>query len=140
MYNYLIPRIEALLKTIDSVKGVYPYPLPGNPKESPTVVFVPDTLDNSFEDTASDFKIYRFKLWIVISIAGTDEKKVFGSILPKVMDDVIQTFDQNWNGGSVDGHRIWQIVNTANWQYIVNDSGKTAIAELNLEVRTTTNS
>lgn len=138
MYEYLIAQIKTLLGTISSIKEIYEYPIPGSPKMSPAVIFIPDTLENSFEDTVDDFKIYKFKIWIVVSISGTDEKKVFGSVLPKVVDDVMSTFDDNWNGGSVDGHRIWQIINTGNWQYVVSAEGKAAIAELTLTVKTLT--
>lgn len=138
MYNYLINKIATILGEITQVKEVFTYPLAGTPTKSPAVIVIPDTFENRFEDTSNNFKIYRFKMWVWISLAGTTEKAVFSGVLPKALDAIIEKFDEAWNGGTVDGHRIWQIIDNGGWQLVVTEDSKTAIGELNLTVKMAT--
>ena len=137
-WKYLIPKIKLILSGITQIKEVASYPVAGVPKKSPYVIFFPSSFENSFEDTKNNFKIYKFKMWVGISLAGTNENEVFTNILPKTVDAVIAKFDSEWNGGTVDGHRIWQIIDSGTWSLIINEKSKTAEAELTLTVKMTT--
>ncbi|MEQ9135758.1 MAG: hypothetical protein RLO51_11155 [Thalassobaculum sp.] len=138
MYTTLIPAIETILTGVEAVKAVYSYPLPGNPKTYPAVVFMPDTFENSFETTTENMKAYRFKLWVVVDLAGTNEETAFTSVLPNVVDDVIAAFDAAWNGGAFEGHRIWYLLDSGLWGLSEEQKAKRAFAELTLTVRLVT--
>ena len=113
MYESLISDIKAIVQGITAIKEVYAYPLAGNPTKYPAIIFFPDSFENSLDTTKSNFKTYRFKMWIVVDIAGTTEEAVFTSVLPKTVDKVIEAFDEAWNGGTnADGVNPHQIVDT----------------------------
>lgn len=135
MYATLIPSIKAIVEAVPAVKEVYAYPLPGNPKQYPAVIFFPDTFENSFETVAENRKLYRFKMWIVVALASTDEQAAFTSILPNVVDKLMAKFDEAWNGGTIDGHRVWHVLDSGFWGLAEEQSGKRAFAELTLTVQ-----
>lgn len=137
MYKDIIQSIQTILESVSSVKEIYAYPIPGSPKKYPAVIFTVDSFSNSFETQAENMKICRFKLWVTVDLAGTDEKKVFTSILPKVVDDVVKAFDTGWSG-QISGHRAWKIIDSGDWGLVENEKGKRAYAELTLTVKMVT--
>lgn len=134
-YQTIIPAIKSTVENVEAVRDVYSYPLDGNPKEYPSVIFFPDSFDNTYETNEENFKTYRFRMWIVVDLAGTDEETAFTSILPNVVDDVITELDTNWNGGTIDGHRVWYTLENGFWGLTVEQKSKRAFAEMNLTVR-----
>lgn len=138
MFETLIGDIQGIIGGISAVKEVYAYPLAGNPTKYPAVIFFPDSFTNDFDTVRDNFKVYRFKMWVVVDLAGTTEEDVFTSILPKTVDKVIEAFDSAWNGGTTDGHRIWQIIDSGIWGLSEEQSGKRAFAELTLSVKFST--
>lgn len=133
-YQTLIPNIKALIENVAAVRNVYEYPLDGFPAEHPSVIFFPSSFDNAYETTADNKKRYSFDIYIEVSVAGTTIENVFTSVLPNVVDDVIAQFDENWNGGTLDGHRIWYTISSGEWGRVVNDKADLAFAQLNLTV------
>lgn len=139
MFESLISDIKAIVQGITAVKEVYAYPLAGNPTKYPAVIFFPDSFTNDFDTVKTNFKLYRFKMWVVVDLAGTTEEAVFTSILPKTVDKVVQAFDTAWNGGTTEaGHRIWQVIDSGIWGMSEEQSGKRAFAELTLTVKFST--
>lgn len=137
-YTTLIPAIKTILEDVTAVKSVYAYPLEGSPKVFPSVVFYPDNFENEFNTTQDNMKTYRFKLWVVVNLAGTNEEDVFTDILPNVVDKITDAFDAAWNGGTIDGHRIWQVISSGQWGFSSEEKAKEAYAELTLTVRMAT--
>lgn len=138
MYELLIPNIQATLEAIPAIREVYPYRLPGNPKKYPAVIFTQQDNDNAFLTTADNFKVVRFKVWVVVNLSGTNEKEVFTDILPKTVDKVIEAFDANWNRGTLDGHRIWAVFSTNEWGLAQEQKSKEAFCELTLTIKLAT--
>lgn len=134
----LINSILATLEGIEAIKEVYPYPLDGNPKKYPAVIFVKDNFDNSFDNTADNFKIYRFKMWVVVNLSGTNEKDAFTKILPNAVDKIVEAFDAAWDRGNLDGHKIWAIINSGMQGLSVEQKSKCAWEELTLTVKLST--
>lgn len=128
--------IKSILKSITSVKEVFMYP--ATPTKYPAVVCMSDNMDNTFETTQENLKVYRFKIWIEVAIAGSTEANVFENVLPAVSDAVIAKFDSSWNGGTQDGHRVWQVISGGREGYVVNEKSKSAFKELTLTVKLAT--
>jgi hypothetical protein len=128
--------IKSILQSITAVKEVYMYP--ATPTKYPAVVCMSDNMDNTFETTSENFKVYRFKIWIEVAISGTTEANVFESVLPNVSDAVIAKFDNSWNGGVISGHRVWQVISGGREGYVVNEKSKSAFKELTLTVKLAT--
>jgi hypothetical protein len=129
-YASIIPKIEEKLRTVTAVKKVYSYPLDGSPKVYPAVIFYPDNFDNAFQSTRDNEKAYRFRMWVVVNLAGTDEEEAFNTILPNVVDDILATFDTGWDGGTLDGHRLRFLISSGQWGMSVEEKSKQAWAEL----------
>jgi hypothetical protein len=128
--------IKTILGNVSAVKEVYLWP--AVPKKYPAVICMSDNMDNSFETTADNFKVYRFKIWIEVAIAGTTESNVFESVLPTVSDAVIAEFDESWNGGRLGGHVCWYCISGGKEVYVVNEKSKSAVKELTLTVKLAT--
>lgn len=129
-YQLLIPKIETLLRSVDAVRKVYPYPLDGSPKEYPAVIYFPDNFDNAYQSTQDNEKVYRFRMWLVVDLAGTNEETAFTSILPNVVDDVMDAFDTGWDGGTIDGHRVRFLITSGEWGLSNENKQKRAYIEL----------
>lgn len=135
IYQTLIPAIKTLIEGVAAVRNVYEYPLAGNAKEYPSVVFFPDTFENDFHSNQDNEKFYRFRMWVVVNLAGTDEQTAFKTILPNVVDDIIAAFDTGWDGGTLSGHRISYLLSSGQWGLVNEDKSKEAFAEMILTVR-----
>jgi len=140
MYEYLINQIQTICNSIPAVKEVFSYPLEGSPSKYPAIVFYPDNTNNTISDTTSNFKNYNFKIFVLVALSGTNTKNIFNTIMPNVCDKIFQKFDETWNGGTVDGYRVWKTLNTAQWGITVAEKSRTAFVEFNLEIKVSTSS
>lgn len=138
-YQSIIPAIQSTLESVTAIRDVYAYPLDGNPKEYPSAIFFPDSFDNQYETNTENKKNYTFKVFLVVDLSGTDEQTVFTSILPNVVDDVLAAFDAAWNGGVINGHRVWYTLTNGLWSLSEEQKGKRAYAEMDLRVELLTN-
>lgn len=133
MYATLFQKITTLLEGVEAIKAIYPYPLEGNPKKYPAVVFFPDSFENTFNSNADNQKGYRFKMWITVNVSGNNEETIFSNVLAGAVDKVLAAFDAGWDGGtSVEGHRLWLDISSGIWGMTIEQKGKEAWAELTL--------
>lgn len=134
----IIKSIVDTLKTVKAIKEIYPYPIDGTPKKYPAIIFVKDNSNNSFETTGDNFKVLNFKMWLVIDLAGTDEDTVFTDVLPSAVDAVTEAFDKAWNGGTIDGHRVWSLLSSGRQGFTEDEKGKRAWEEMTLTIKLST--
>jgi len=135
----LIAAIKATLADVSSVKEVIAHPFAGSPTKFPAVVFYPVGFDNDFMSTQENFKTYRFKLWLIISTGEYTDEEVFEEILPKAIDELLEKFDNDWDDGTIDGHRAWGLVNTGVFGKGEEEGGATAWVEADLLIKVATN-
>lgn len=77
---------------------------------------------------------------VSVGTEGTTEAHAFGTVLPSVVDAIITKFDNEWDGGTQDGHRIWVNIDTADaWAVETYQKGKLCIAPLNVEIQLNSN-
>lgn len=133
-YQVLIPAIKAVLASVSEIKEVAAHPAQKISKY-PAAIFYPVNVDNSFEDTADNMKIYNFKLFVVVGVGQTTIENVFTTILPKAVDAVMAKFDAEWDGGNIDGHRVIYLLNSAEWGMSPTEQGLEAYAEFNLQIK-----
>lgn len=131
MYETIITQIKTILESVKTVKSIYAYPLQGSPKTYPAVVFIPDTVENVYSTSSENKKKYKFKMWIEVDIAGTDVETVFSSVLPKVVDEVINAFDAGWSQ-TIDNHRAWLVIDSGLWGLSEENKSLKAFTELSL--------
>jgi len=134
MYSLIIPKIKEILEGIKAVKAVYPYPLDGSPKSYPAVIFYPDQVENVYSDDGSNELRYKFKIWVVVDLSGTDEEGSFTSILPNVVDKIITEFGKEWSH-QINNQRAWLVIDSGVWGMSEENKSKRAFAELSLTFR-----
>jgi hypothetical protein len=139
MWETAIQIIKTTLEGIDEIKEIFEYPLQGNPSKFPAVVFFPQTMENNFETTTENFKVYNFSMFLTVGIGNTTVKKVYSEILPKATDALVAEFDNKWNGGTYDGKRVWVKVSTGQWSMSDEQAGRTATIDMTVQVKTITN-
>lgn len=137
MYETLIAQIRDTLESVTQIKEIFAYPETKYTKY-PAVVFYPSDLSNSFETVKENAKEYRFILFVIVDLKNVTKQRVFEEVLPRALDAVIAQFDQDWDYGTVDGHRVRALINTAFWDTQVTEHGEIAFAQLNLAIKTLT--
>lgn len=135
----LITKIKETFLDITEIKEVYSYPVQGSPKKYPAIIFYPLSMENSFDSSTENFKIYNFKVFLNINVSGTTTSDVYTTILPKIHDKVVSVIDEKWNMGTVDGHRVWGRLSTSDLTLTQENNGNIASAEMTLQVKLLTN-
>lgn len=134
MYTTLITKINATLDKVTRVKDHFTSPK-SNLTEFPAVFYKPSGLENTFETQNENYKVYRFIMIVMIGTGGTTIEEAFGTVLPKVVDDIIAQFDQDWSS-TINGHRVSTKIDSADaWEVSEEQEGKIAYAPLSLEIR-----
>lgn len=139
IYSTLISKIETILGNVSNVKQIVPHPLVGKINKYPAVIFFPADFDNEFETTSENFKIYKFKMYVVV---GTEQKtmlSIFNTVLPHTVDAILAQFDSDWDFGAIGGHRSWIKIDSGMWSLGVEKEGLEASAEMDVSIKLLTN-
>lgn len=136
MLEAILEKIGETLAGITQIKEVFNYPLQGNPKKFPAVVYYPVSMQsNEFNSQADNYKVYTFNLSIIMSLNNTTVKDIYASGLPKIIDKVVAEFDEKWNMGVVDGHRVWVRASSGEIDLSQEQAGAIATQNITLEVK-----
>jgi len=135
MWQTIITKINTTLDSVILVKDHFTTPKK-NLTKYPAVFFKPSGFQNDFETNSENTQIFRFVMIVLVSANGTTADNAFGTVLPKVVDSIVDAFDSEWNYGTVEGHRVRVKIDSADdWNLSEEDDGVTAYAPLNLEIR-----
>lgn len=137
IYSNITTQIQEILETVTEIKQIVNHPT-ANLSKYPAVVFFPADVNNSFNTSGSNFKEYRYKLYVLIGVDASTMSHVFATVLPKACDAVLQAIDSNWSFNSIGSHRVWSRVENGNWGISKTDKGLTAYAEFNLIIKLST--
>jgi len=138
MLRELIGLLKTSIETIPNIQEVFSYPIQKENVKYPSIVFFPETIDNTFETTDENFKVYTFRMGVEVNIQGVTAKKVYEDILPQTFDDIVQHFDTNWNMATSGGHRTWARVSASSFGISEDTKGKTAFIDMVLEIKALT--
>jgi hypothetical protein len=138
IYRELNNKIQTILESVDKVSSIYAYPAK-KIDSYPSAIYYPSTFENTFETTGSNFKTYGYRLWIVVNTEGTTIENVFDTIMPNVMDEVLQAIDEGWDFSTIGGHRVWCKVDTGGWSVSEENAGVEVTAEIDLSIKLLTN-
>jgi len=137
IYPTLISKIQTILEGSSKIKEIFSYPTSKITKY-PCAIYVPSEFTNEMATTGDNMKVYEFRLWVVIGTNRIGMSNAWGTIMPKVMDQVLQAFDEGWNFDTINGHRTWCKVTTGGWESQESEDGIEIQAEINLEVKVLT--
>lgn len=137
MYEQLITKVAATLSAVSNVKDVFSVPKSKLTK-FPCVFFKPNGFQNSWETNKENAAVYRFMAIVMVGTNTTDQKPsdAFGTTLPHTVDAIIAKFNEDWDGGTIDGHRVRVKIDSADaWELSEEEDGLIAYAPLNIEIR-----
>lgn len=134
IYQDIYNQIDQILQEVNNVKEIHKNPTSKFTKY-PAVVFFPSGVSNVFSTTASDFREYRFKLFIVVGINQTTMANVFQNVMANTCDAVLKAFSENWSMHNIEGRRTWVNVDSVGWSVDTADKGLLAVAEYDLIVK-----
>jgi hypothetical protein len=136
IYNTIYNKIITILEGVDKIKEIKDCPLEENEKFSkfPAVVVYPEGNTNIFDTSGSDFREYRFKMFVIVNTQGTTMENVFRNVLSNTNDEVLQAFAEGWNFSRIDGKRVWARIESGTWG-TNNEQGKIAFSEFNIIIK-----
>ena len=105
MWATLTAKIAETLDGIVLVKEYFTTPK-NEVTVTPAVFYKPAGFQNSFETNTENMQTYRFLVIVIVKASGSTVENAFSTVLPKVVDQIIDAFDANWNGGTIEGHRV----------------------------------
>lgn len=134
MYETLLNKIGTTLGQVSKVKTYFSYPktkIDGYP----AVFYFPAGFENAFETNAENFKIYKFTLMVIIGVKQKGMEDSAG-VLARTISAIVAQFDQDWNQGTIDGHRVWAKVDSSeSWQLSEEQDGLELYAPLSVEIK-----
>jgi predicted PilT family ATPase len=139
MWETLMACIDTTLDKITGDGKVlsvhYGYPK-SDLSEYPAVIYLPGPFNNDFATNVENYAIYRFNMYVVVGVEATTEQHAFSDVLAGAVDAIVEQFDEDWNQGTIDGHRVRVKVDSADaWQMNQEDDGLVCYAPLNVEFR-----
>lgn len=135
MYEALLAKIAETLATVSRVKLAFNAPKTAINKW-PAVFYKPVGLENNYETQTENAEVYRFMILILIGVTPETVEQVAGTILPKTADEVKAAFNEQWDYGTIDGHRVrGRIYQSGDWDINKGPDGLVAYAPFELEVR-----
>jgi len=139
MYESLIAKINETLLEVPNVKDVFSVPKTKLTK-FPAVFFKPAGLSNTFETNNSNLAIYRFLMIVMIGTnSSIKPSEAFQTVLPHTVDSIIDKFNEKWDMGTIDGHRITVKIDSADaWELSEEEDGIIAYAPMNIEIKLAT--
>jgi len=138
IYPILIAAIQASLDAVDNIKEVFAYPATDITKY-PAVIFFPAGIENTFDSVQENFKIYTFKIYVIVNAGQKPLSEIFATVMPDTMDAVLAQLDADWSTGVIDGHTAWSEMDIGAWSVSEEDAGLEVTAELELKVKILTN-
>lgn len=134
MWQTLFTKINATLAGITLVKDYFHAPK-SNITKFPAVFYIPSGFENSFETASENAQVYRFLMLALVGTNGTTTETAMGTVLPKLVDQIIDAFDAGWNYGTVEGHRVRVKIDSAGEWTLGDEKEPIAYAPLSLEIR-----
>jgi len=138
IYTTLINKINTTLSGVTEIAEVFNYQAEeAEITKYPAVIFYPESVENSFETNNQNFKIYNFKMYLIVGGKGITKNKLMNTVLAGAVDSILYAFDGAWNGGTIDGNRVWTIIDTGLWA--MREDGNEAYCEFNIKIKLVTN-
>lgn len=140
MQKLILNKLTTTLGAVPEVQAVYPPLFEGEFTTYPCVVLQTDSFTNDFQSTDDNFKEYQYKCWVIVQAnKNKSASDIASTTLLDTVDAVIAKFDEDWNGGTESGHRLWFRVSTGLMGFEVTDKGKNVYQEMTILAKITTN-
>ena len=138
IYQTLYNQIKTILEGVSNIKQIIEYP-ESKFEAFPAVVFFPSDISNVFDTSSSDFREYRFKMFVIVGAKQTSLSHIFLNVMSNTCDSILDAFKTNWDLNRIDGNRCWIRIEGGNWSLSNDNSGPIAVAEFNLIIKISVN-
>jgi hypothetical protein len=141
IYSTISGKIEEILekvKTAGKLAEIHSNPT-SKFKAYPVAVFFPTSVENEFETNRENIKVYNFRLYLIAMASQSSINKLYNTVMPNLVDDVLEEFDSSWDLDSIDGHRVWIRLESGNWETSVEQQNLIVYSEFNLQIKVLTN-
>jgi len=137
MITTIMQKLKSDFEAINEIEVVYDYP-EEKPRGYPYIIFLPTSLSSAYHSQIENEKAFTFAVYINFETKELGEKKVWTELMPNAVQAVMDKIDAEWNGGVVDGARVWYTLETGDWSQIVDPKSKATQlmrAELSITIR-----
>jgi hypothetical protein len=140
MYGKLKTTLTALTGSGQPIQALYDYP-ETNLAGYPACIYFPSSFTNEYDSTQENAKTYQFTIFLLLETKRLGLAKAYNDAMPKLLDEVIAKFDEDWNQGqtTVGQHRIWWTLSNGAWGLVTAEKETYLQAELTLTIRFNTN-
>lgn len=135
MQEQILQTMKTFMSEITQIKEVFDYPLQGNPSKYPAMVFYVIDWENQFNTQKDNFIIERYNVSIILNATGTTIKKLCNTDMPKLTDKIRSELAENWDYGTIDGHRVWARAVSGSQEVTNEQAGVTVSLNIILEVK-----
>jgi len=134
MWSTLITNIKTVLDNVSELSRVYDYNI-SKIGGFPCAIYQPLAFENTFMTNNENFKEYNFRITIIAETKVKNKRQALIDVLAPTVDAVIAQFDQDWDGGQIDGHRIWYRISGGDWGFDEISQGEILFADINLAIK-----
>ena len=143
MYSEISSKIQTLAEGIDGIKEIFNRPLDKgeSPTKYPALIYFPspDGFVNSYETTNENALYINYKIYLMVSVNGTTIENIYSTVMPNLLEELRNTFNNNWNLRNVGGHSIRSLLSNGGWETDKTNNGIEVISDNTLTIKTLTN-
>ena len=149
IYTSIIEKIKETAEGIPEIAEVFMHPLGAEVidfetmertgtrvKNYPALIFSPAPFTNQMSSVGDNERTMRFNCWLIINAENIEEVDLYERILPNAVDGVLEAFDQDWNFGTINGHRVRGLMTSGSFGITPGQAGREVWCEMVFEVRT----
>lgn len=138
IYQTLYNKIKTILENVENVKQIIEYPSTKF-EAYPAVVFFPGDISNIFSTSSSDFREYKFKMYIIVGVSNSNLSHVFTGVMANTCDAILDAFRDSWDLDRIDNNRCWLRIDSGKWSLESDNSGPIAVAEFDIIIKLSVN-
>ena len=139
MLSTLIQKIQDTLNKVSEL--AYTYDFTASEYEGyPCAVFLHEEFNNRYLTDCENLKGYTFKIVILAEQTVKGAQSAYKDVLLPAVDAVVKQFDEDWDQGtSIEGHRIWSVIESGRFDFDETQDGTLLFTELFLTINVITN-
>lgn len=137
MISTIIAKLQADFEAVSEIGAVYAYPIE-KPRKFPNIIFFPRSITSNYYTQNENEKAMSFAVFVNHEAKTLGLKEVWTNLMPATVQAVMDKIDAEWNGGVVDGSRVWYTLETGDWTMTLDKAQKTVenvTAELTITIR-----
>ena len=134
----LLQKISTTLSGVTQLGATYDFNA-SRYEAYPCAIYQPISFENRYLTTAENIKGYQFRIRVFQEAKIAGKRASLIENLAPTVDAIIAAFDDGWDYGTIDGHRVWVSAESGTWGIDQSTLGELIFADIILTVNLTTN-